>query len=148
MITVHPAPSTYREGMGIFVPAVWAVPENPIERAWRADGLGRIVTGIYSYPQNQLVLDILAKAKLAEKEKGGDTSLSGLGMTVDDVLKSVTSGGWQTWALAGAAILALILFTGGGSVERHSELAAARAEYKAKVAHIKAARPRRYQRFV
>ncbi len=159
MLPFHPAPNT--RGIGKFMPAVWSIPENPIMRAY---GLGQIVDGIYTLPQNPIVMEILAKRKMAEelqKNPLGPVGLScgpstcacqvglcGLGVTVDEVLKDVTSGGWQTWAIAGAGVLALVLLTGGGGSQRRSEIAAARAQYKAKVASIKAARPRRYQKFV
>jgi hypothetical protein len=74
--------------------------------------------------------------------------LGGLNGTLDDVLSSVTSGGWTTWAMVGAGVLALVMFTGGGGSQRSAELAAAKAQYKAKVAGIKVARPRRYQKYV
>jgi hypothetical protein len=61
---------------------------------------------------------------------------------------TAASGDWKTWAMVGAGVLALVMFTGGGGSQRRSEIAAARAQYKAKVASIKAARPRRYQKFV
>jgi hypothetical protein len=76
------------------------------------------------------------------------TGLHGLGTTLDDVMTSVTSGGWQTWAMVGAGVLALVMFTGGGGSQRSAELAAARAQYKSKVASIRASRPRRYQKYV
>jgi hypothetical protein len=76
--------------------------------------------------------------------------LGGLNGSLDDVLNSVTSsmGSWQTWAMVGAGVLALVMFTGGGGTQRSAELAAARAQYKSKVASIRASRPRRYQKYV
>jgi hypothetical protein len=76
--------------------------------------------------------------------------LGGLNGTLDDVLGSVTSsmGDWKTWAMVGAGVVALVMFTGGGGSQRSAELAAARAQYKSKVASIRASRPRRYQKYV
>jgi hypothetical protein len=168
MLTTHPAPSTYRQGLAIFVPAVWTIPENPIKQAMEGARLGDIVSGLYSLPENPIVAEILAKQKLLEEaSKEPPVGLSqcgiggcpcqiglcgglggGLGLSVDEVLKNVTSGGWQTWAVAGVGILALVLLTGGGGSQRRSEISAAKAEYRAKVARIKAERPRRYQKFV
>jgi hypothetical protein len=81
------------------------------------------------------------------------TGLHGLGDlngTLDDILGSVTSsmGDWKTWAIVAAGVGALVLFTGGGGSQRKAELAAARAQYKSKVATIRASRPRRYQKYV
>ncbi len=168
MLTSHPAPSSFNLGMGVFVPATWTIPENPVRVAARAEGLGQLVAGIYSMPQNPIVLEILAKQKLMAKQAeegpvglscgtpycgcGGDcgcrVGLTGLGASVDEVLKDVTSGGWQTWALAAAGVVALVMLTGGGGAQRRAEITAAKAEYRAKVAAIKAERPRRYQKFV
>lgn len=167
MLTSHPAPSSFNLGMGVFVPATWTIPENPLKVATRASSLGQLVAGIYSMPQNPIVLEILAKQKLLDKQVeegpvglscgtpycgcggGCEVGLTGLSATsVDEVLQQVTSGGWQTWALAAAGIVALVMLTGGGGSQRRAEITAARAEYKAKVAAIKAERPRRYQKFV
>lgn len=81
------------------------------------------------------------------------TGLQGLGNlngTLDDALASITgaAGNWQTWAIAGVGVLALVMLTGGGGSQRRSELTAAKAAYTAKVAKIKASRPRRYQKYV
>lgn len=150
--------------LGTFVQATWPIPQNPIREA----GFGDIVEDIYFAPGNGLVEDIIAKAELAEELKRNPVGLSGcgpstcpcqvgfcgpgmgaLGSTLDDVLSSVTSAKWTTWLpIAAGGILALYLFTGGGGSQRRAELAAARAQYKSKVASIKAERPRRYQRFV
>ncbi len=151
-------------GMGVFVPASWPIPQNPI---WPGLGLGDIVDGLYTLPQNPIVQELNAKIALAEElqknpvgmscgpstcpcSAGFCGGLSGLGGSVDDLLSGVTSslGDWKTWAIVAAGVGALVLFTGGGGSQRRSEIAAARAEYKAKVARIKAARPRRYQKFV
>jgi hypothetical protein len=80
----------------------------------------------------------------------GLKGLSGLNGTVDDLLGSVTSsmGDWKTWALVGGGILALVMLTGGGGSQRRAELAAAKAQYRSKVATIRASRPRRYQKYV
>jgi hypothetical protein len=161
MLPFHPAPSS--RGIGVFMPALWTIPENPIMRAY---GLGDIVDGLYSLPENPIVLEIIAKRKMAEelqKNPLGPVGLScgpstcpcqvglcGVSGTVDELMAQVTSsmGDWKTWAMVGAGVLALVMFTGGGGSQRRSEIAAARAQYKAKVASIKAARPRRYQKFV
>jgi hypothetical protein len=161
MITTHPAPSSFGKGLAVFVPAHWTLPQNPLKRVMRAGSLGEIVAGITTLPENPIVAEILAEQKMAAEASKRppvgfsgcgcapcEVGLTGLGSSVDDILKDVTSGGWQTWALALAGIGALILFTGGGGAQRHSELAAARAQYKAKVAQIRASRPRRYQKFV
>jgi hypothetical protein len=151
-------------GLGVFTPASWPIPQNPI---LAGRGLGELVDGLYTLPQNPIVQELKAKIALTEElQKNpvgmscGPTScpcavglcggLSGLGGGVDDLLSSVTSsmGDWKTWAIVAAGVGALILLTGGGGSQRRSEIAAARAEYKAKVARIKAARPRRYQKFV
>jgi hypothetical protein len=136
-------------------------------------GLGDIVDGIFYYPDNGVIPELLAKEKAAEyltKNPNGPVGLScgpassisscpcqvglcgmaGLGGTLDDVLGSVTAsmGDWKTWAMVGAGVVALVMFTGGGGTQRSAELAAARAQYKSKVASIRAARPRRYQKYV
>jgi hypothetical protein len=155
--------------MGVFMPAHWTVPQNPIT-GWPS--LAAIVAGLdFSYPSNGVVAEIQAKQKVAEELTknpngpvglscgptacpcslgycGSEIGMSGLGSTLDDVLSGVTSGGWQTWAIAGAAVLALVMLTGGGGAQRSSELAAAKAKYKSEVARIRAARPRRYQKYV
>lgn len=161
MLPFHPAPST--RGIGVFMPAVWSIPENPIMRAY---GLGDIVSGLYTLPENPIVLEIVAKQKMAEelqKNPNGPVGLScgpstcpcqvglcGVSGTVDDLMSQVTTsmGDWKTWAMVGAGVVALVMVTGGGGSQRRSELAAARAQYKSKVASIRAARPRRYQKFV
>lgn len=145
------------------MPALWSIPENPIRRAF---GLSNIVSGISTWVPNPIVLEILAKQKLTEAiqenplgpvglgcgppARACEVGLCGLDGAVDDVLKSVTSsmGDWKTWAVVGVGIVGLVLFTGGGGAQRRSEIAAARAQYKAQVATIRAARPRRYQKFV
>ena len=50
-------------GMGVIVPGLWSMPENPFRRAF---GLSNIVEGISSWPPNPIVLDVLARQKLAE----------------------------------------------------------------------------------
>jgi hypothetical protein len=180
--------------MGVFLPANWTVPQNPLESAF---GLGAIVTGIYKMTDNGVVAEILAKQKAAEyltKNPNGPVGLScgspcscevepcglgiidcggsnpcpcesgscggslvtglhglgGLNGTLDDILGSVTGsmGNWQTWAMVAAGVAALVMFTGGGGSQRSAELSAARAQYKSKVASIRASRPRRYQKYV
>jgi hypothetical protein len=164
-ITTHPAPGS---GLGVFLPAYWNIPQNPLALG---PGLGQILDapGIFLYPDNGVIPEILAKQKAAEYltlNPNGPVGLScgmgncgcgatdcgmgSLGGTLDDILGSVTGamGNWTTWAMVGAGVLALVMFTGGGGSQRSAELASARATYKAKVAGIKAARPRRYQKYV
>ena len=199
-LLTHPAPGA---GLGVFMPAYWTLPQNPLDMGC---GLGDIVDGIYSAPDNGVVAEILSKRKAAEyltKNPLGPVGLScgpsssisacpchvglcggvgildccgdhpcpceggscggntvtgllglrglggcGLGSTLDDVLSSVTSGSWTTWAMVGVGVLALVMFTGGGGSQRSAELAAAKAQYRAKVAGIRVARPRRYQKYV
>ena len=161
MITTHPAPSSFGKGLAVFVPAHWTLPQNPLKRVMGSRSLGEIVAGITTLPENPIVAEILAEQKMAEEASKRppvgfsgcgcapcEVGLTGLGSSVDDILKDVTSGGWQTWAIGAAVLMGLILFTGGGGAQRKSELAAARAQYKAKVAQIRASRPRRYQKFV
>ncbi len=163
-------------GLGLFLPAHWTLPQNPLLyptaglcNLGDGCGLGDIVTGIYRMTDNGVVPEIMAKrARLEYLEKNplGPVGLSGCGPSacpcelgycgtglngvMDDVMSSVTgmAANWQTWALAGVGILALVMLTGGGGSQRSAELAAARAQYKSKVASIKAARPRRYQKYV
>lgn len=80
----------------------------------------------------------------------GLKGLGGVNGVLDDVMGAVTgaAGNWTTWAMVGAGVLALVMFTGGGGSQRSAELSSARATYKAKVAKIKASRPRRYQKYV
>jgi len=164
-------------GIGKFVPAHWTIPENyfsgmgalmaathRIPENYFRPGLGTLIDNYRMWPSspNPIVTEIQAKvAALVQKSQAPPAGLScgigncpcevglcGLGSQVDDVLASVTSGGWQTWALVAAGIGAFVLFTGGGGSQRKSEIAAAKAKYRSDVARIKAARPRRYQRFV
>jgi hypothetical protein len=185
-------------GLGVFLPAHWTIPQNPLglRSGLCKCGVGAIVEGFPLLPENPIVLDILAKQKLAEAlEKnplgpvglacgpascqvglcgmgvfdcgtpdpcpcelgscGGNlvTGLHGLGDlngTLDDLLGSVTSSmsDWKTWAMVGAGVVALVMLTGGGGSQRRAEITAARAQYKAKVAGIRASRPRRYQKYV
>jgi hypothetical protein len=148
MLTTHPAPGN---GMGRFMPAVWSIPENPIQAAY---GLGFIVDGLYTLPQNPIVADILAKRKMAEEIQKNpvglscgistcpcDVGLCGVSGTVDDLMAKVTSampGGWQNWAVfgGGALLLLMIMMSPGG--RRRSEMAVIRSEYKSKVASAKA----------
>lgn len=147
MLPFHPAPST--RGLGVFVPAIWTIPENPIKRAL---GLSEIVDGMYTLPQNPIVAEILAKRALAEQlAKEPPVGISGcgigecpcavglcggLGISADEVLKSVTES-VPTWALfAGGAALLLLVYMGGGGRKR-SEMSAAKAEYRSKVAAAK-----------
>ena len=69
---------------------------------------------------------------------------------LNKLMGSVTGslGSWQNWAIIGAGVVALVMLTGGGGSQRRAEITAAKAQYKAKVASIRAARPRRYQQFV
>ena len=184
----------HTQGLGIFLPAHWTVPQNPLKIPF---GLGAIVTGIYKMTDNGVVAEILEKraaAEALEKNPNGPVGLScgsacscqvglcGLGIidcgapnpcpceagscrgnlvtglhglgnlngTLDDMLGSLTGamGDWKTWAMVAAGVGALVLFTGGGGSQRSAELAAARAQYKSKVASIRASRPRRYQKYV
>jgi hypothetical protein len=148
-------------GVGDIVDAHYTLPSNPF-------GLGAIVDGIYSMPSNAVVDDLNARIAMAEalqKYPVGlscgpatcpcQTGLCGPGMgdlTADlsSLMGKVTGSlsGWQTWAVVGAGVAALVLLTGGGGSQRRAELTAARAQYKAKVASIRASRPRRYQKFV
>jgi len=163
MLSLHPAPGN-GNGMGIFIPANWTIPENPISAAF---GLGEIVDGIYNLPANPIVGELNAKIALAEQLQKypvglscgpstcpcqvGLCGISGLGVgTVDDILNKVTGGmgDWKTWAIVGGGVLALVMLTGGGGTQRRSELSAAKAQYKAKVAQIRASRPRRYQKLI
>ena len=162
MFTPHPSP-----GLGLMLPAYWTLPQNPLATPLatlaRSLGVGAIISGLdFAGPDNGVIPEILAKQKAAEyltRNPNGPVGLSscgqpgypcGMGNVLDDVLGSVTSsmGNWQTWAMVGAGVLALVMFTGGGGAQRSSELAAAKAQYKAKVASIRAARPRRYQKYV
>lgn len=129
-------------------------------------GMSAIVEGVYSLPPNLVVDELNAKIALAEELAKNPVGLScgpsscpcqvglcGLGSldgTLDDMLKTVTGGltNWKTLAIAGAGVAALILFTGGGGSQRRAELTAARAQYTAKVASIRASRPRRYQKYL
>ena len=163
----HPAP-----GVGMFLPATWTIPENPL-KGYLGIGMGNlgdIVDGIYSLPSNPVVDELNARIALAAQLQkypvglscgpatcpcqvgfcGGGVGMGDLTTDFNTLLGKVTGSvsGWQTWALAGAGILALVMFTGGGGSQRSAELAAARAQYKSKVASIRASRPRRYQRFV
>ena len=164
-------------GIGKFVPAHWTIPENyfagvgtlvaathRIPENYFRPALGTLIDNYRMWPSvpNPIVTEIEAKiAALIQKSQEPPVGLScgigdcpcevglcGMAGPVDDVLQSVTSGGWQTWALVAAGVGALILFTGGGGSQRRSEISAAKAQYRAKVARIKAERPRRYQRFV
>jgi hypothetical protein len=168
--TVPQNPFTFEGcGLGGIVSGLdFSAPVNPVIAAqdWTP------ISGVpldYSYPSNGVVEEIQAKQALAlelTKNPNGPVGLScgcsgnpgcvrGLGdlsTSLDSLLNSVTSsfssGSWQTWAMAGAAVVALVMFTGGGGAQRHSEIAAAKAKYRADVARIKAERPRRYQKFV
>ncbi len=139
--------------LGAFIPAIFSIPENLVRAAM---GLQAIVNGIYYAPGNGVIEDILARramaAELAKNPVGlsgcGPSTcpcqvglcgpgLAGLGGTLDDVLNSVTSGSWGTYAvIGGATVLALLMFSGGGSTRR--DLRASRAEYKAGVAKARA----------
>lgn len=168
----HPAP-----GVGMFLPPTWTIPENPL-KGYLGIGMGsmgEIVTGLYTLPSNPIVDELNAKIALAAQLQKYPVGLScgpatcpcqvglcgptsaGMGGLTDDLTSSLNSlmssvtgsmGNWQTWAMVGAGILALVMFTGGGGSQRSAELAAAKAQYKSKVAGIRAARPRRYQKFV
>lgn len=146
-------------GLGVFLPAHWTLPQNPLEmRAGLCNyGIGAIVEGFPVLPENPIVVELLGKEKMAEalqKNPLGPVGLScgpvGLCGMVDDVMNSVTTsmGDWKTWAIVGAGVLGLVMLTGGGGSQRRAELTAARAQYKSKVATIRASRPRRYQKFV
>lgn len=141
----NPLEANALRGLGIFLPANYTLPQNPL-------GMGAIVEGFPLLPENPIVLEIRAKEKMAEalqKNPNGPVGLScgpatcpcqvglcGLDGTLDDILGSVTNSGWQTWAIAGLAVVAAgYLLTGG---QRRSELSSARAEYKSKVASARA----------
>jgi len=157
---------TNLSNLGVFMPAVWTIPENPLDMGPGPCGMGAIVNGIYRACGNGVVAELKAKQATAaaiQANPNGPVGLAcgpsscacqvglcGLDGTLDDVLSSVTGsmGNWQTWAMVGAGVLALVMFTGGGGSQRSAELAAARAQYKSKVASIRASRPRRYQKYV
>lgn len=157
--------------LGAFVAPTWCIPGNPVRATYNAYvGLGDIVDGLYSLPANPVVAELKAKIAMAEALQKYPVGMScgpsqcpclvglcgpvaGMGDITADVnrlLGQVTGslGNWQTWAIVGAGVAALVMFTGGGGSQRRAEMTAARAQYKAKVAQIRASRPRRYQQFV
>ncbi|MCJ7501838.1 MAG: hypothetical protein MUP80_02090 [Acidobacteriia bacterium] len=145
MTQFHPAP-----GMGITLPGVWAVPQNPI-----MDGAGPalaviphmsgIMAANFRVPENPLLRDIYGCGVAGLCGGLGEaTSPTDL---VSQVLGKVTSGDWTTWAMVGGGAILLFMLLGskGGSAKR-GEIAEARARYKEQVGKIRRKYPRGYQR--
>lgn len=151
-------------GLGTIIAGNYRLPARP----FAGGGMGDIVDGIYSMPDNGVVADLNARIAMAEALQKYPVGLScgpatcpcqvglcgpGMGDLTADLNKlmgSVTGslGNWQSWAIIGGGVLALVMLTGGGGSQRRAEMTAAKAQYKAKVASIRASRPRRYQQFV
>jgi len=102
-------------GVGDFFPARFPLPDNPI---LRATGLGACGPSCGC--------------------PGGLCScgMGDIGTSLSSAWSSLTTGGYNNYlAIGGAALLALMLFTGG---KKHRERSAARAEYKAATSRAKA----------
>lgn len=164
MIGFHPAP-----GLGELLPGWFVVPQNPLELATRGirriPTIGEIVPATFPVPQNPLVraLSLGASPKCLCVGIGcGDGCLSRYsGMTglpeIWEQVKTTATGAWgsvtgmlgganwTTYALAGGGVLLLwMLISRGGGYRR--EAGAARREYRARVAGLKAKYGRRYRR--
>ncbi len=166
IIPENPVKAAY-SGLGTIIAGNYRLPAKP----FAPSGMGDIVDGIFYMPSNGVVEDLNARIAMAEALQKYPVGLScgpsscpcqmgfcgptiaGMGDITADINKlmgQVTGslGNWQTWAIIGAGVVGLVLLTGGGGSQRRAEMTAAKAEYRAKVASIRASRPRRYQKFI
>jgi hypothetical protein len=105
-------------GMGDFVPASFPLPDNPILRATGLCGCG-------------------APCGCSEGLCSCGRGMGDIGTSLSKMWSNVTTGGYSNYLLLGGAALVALMLLGGEGRQRRSELAAARAEYKAKVAAAK-----------
>lgn len=141
------------DGLGFLVPGCFPIPQNPIMSVVARPNLGEMIVAKYAVPENPirraLTYGTMSPCAVHKTECGLGAVI--LGVDTSKITSQITTwatANWQTIALAGGGVVALVFFMGRGKgkSEYASAKRAAKAKYQAELAQAKAKYPRRIAR--
>jgi len=141
------------DGLGMLVPGCFPIPQNPIMSVVPTPSLGEMIAAKYAVPENPIMRALAYGTMSPCATRGVSCGLGAviLGYDTSKITSQITTwatANWQTIALAGGGVVAVMFLMGRGKSKSEYQKAKreAKTRYRAALAEAGAKYPRRAAR--